>query len=365
MGDKLWRLNLLKIPKQIKQSSILEKITISIDAMGGDCGPVVTVPASFRLLNSCPNVHLILVGDKEKLIPLIDEQERQDLRDRITIRHASQEVLMDDLPSKALRTKKDSSMRVAINLVKEGVAQACVSAGNTGALVATSRFVLKTLPGVHRPAITTHFPTMTTDVSTNILDLGANIDSSAEYLCQLAVMGSVLSTIIDGIENPKVALLNIGSEEIKGNDQIKKAAQLLADNKNINYVGFVEGDDIFKGNVDIIVCDGFIGNIVLKTIEGALKLVVFYAKKNLKRNLLTKLSAMLALPMLKRLQKEIDPAKYNGATLIGLKGIVIKSHGSTNIKGFFHAIKKAVVEVEKKVPQKIGDKLSEILRSEG
>lgn len=342
----------------------MEKIIISIDAMGGDCGPLVTVPASFRLLNRYPNVHLILVGDQGKLISIVNDQERQDLRDRITIRHASEEVLMDELPSKALRTKKDSSMRVAVNLVKEGIAQACVSAGNTGALVATARFVLKTLPGIDRPAITTHFPTMNTDVNTNILDLGANVDSSAEYLCQFAVMGSVLSSVVDNIDNPKVALLNIGSEEIKGNEQIKKAAQLLADNKNINYVGFVEGDDIFKGNVDVIVCDGFIGNIVLKTIEGALKLVIFYAKKNLKRNILTKLSTMLALPMLKKLRKEIDPGKYNGATLIGLRGIVIKSHGSANIKGFFHAMKKAVIEVEKQVPQKISDKLSEILKSE-
>ena len=339
----------------------MKKVTISIDAMGGDHGPVVTVPAAFRLLAKYPDVQLILVGNQEKLNSIIDTQANSNLRSRVIVRHASEEVLMDELPSKALRSKKDSSMRVAINLVKEGVAQACVSAGNTGALVATARFVLKTLPGIDRPAITTQFPTMISNKNTYVLDLGANVDSGADYLCQLAVMGTVLSSVIDNNPSPKVALLNIGSEEIKGNEQIKAASQLLSKNKNINYVGFVEGDDIFKGNVDVIVCDGFMGNVVLKTIEGALKLVTFYAKKNMRRNLFTKLTTMLALPMLKRLQKEIDPGKYNGATLIGLQGIVIKSHGGANSAAFMHAIEKAVVEVEKNVPQKIRDELTKIL----
>lgn len=330
--------------------------------MGGDQGPVVTVPASLRLLNKYRNVHLILVGDKDKLNSAIGEQANRSIMKRLTVHHASEEVLMDDLPSKALRMKKDSSMRVAINLVNEGKAQACVSAGNTGALVATARFVLKTLPGVKSPAITTQFPTMIPDRSTNILDLGASVDSTSERLCQQAVMGSVLSSVVYNIKNPKVALLNIGSEEIKGNEQIKKAAAMLSSNENINYTGFVEGDDIFKGNVDVIVCDGFIGNIVLKTIEGALKLVLFYAKKNLKRNLLTKMLTMLTLPMFKNIKKQIDPAKYNGATLLGLRGIVIKSHGGANSKGFFHALQKAVIETEKNVPQKISDELEKILK---
>ena len=341
----------------------MKKITISIDAMGGDYGSVVTVPAAFRLLAKHPNVHLILVGNQEILNAAVKAQGQSELKDRITVQHALEEVQMDELPSKALRTKKDSSMRIAINLVKEGVAQAAISAGNTGALVATARFVLKTLPGIDRPAITTQFPTRIPGAGTNILDLGANIDSSVDYLCQLAVMGTVLSKVVDNISSPKVALLNIGSEEIKGNEQIKIAAKKLANNEHINYVGFVEGDDLFKGDVDIIVCDGFIGNIVLKTIEGAMRLVVFYARRSMSRNIFTKLTSILALPMLKKLHREIDPGKYNGATLIGLKGIVIKSHGGANVAAFTHALEKAVIEVEKNVPQKISDELVKIIKN--
>lgn len=331
--------------------------------MGGDYGPVITVPAAFRLLAKYPNVQLILVGNQEVLNKGIEAYGDSNLKERIIIRHATEEVLMDELPSKALRSKKDSSMRVAIDLVKEGISRACVSAGNTGALVATARFVLKTLPGIDRPAITTHFPTMVLNKSTNILDLGANVDSSADYLLQLAVMGTVLSSIVDNIVNPKVALLNIGSEEIKGNEQIKEASQLLAKHKNINYVGFIEGDELFKGHVDVVVCDGFIGNIVLKTIEGALRLVTFYAKRNVKRNVFTKLAALLALPMLKGLQRDTDPGKYNGATLVGLQGIVIKSHGGANATAFFYALEKAVIEAEKSVPQKIRDELTKLIQT--
>ena len=340
----------------------MEKVTISIDAMGGDYGSVVTVPAAFRLLAKYPSVQLILVGNQEVLNKAIAIHGNHELKNRVIVRHASEEVLMDELPSKALRGKKDSSMRVAVNLVKDGAADACVSAGNTGALVATARFVLKTLPGIDRPAITTHFPTMIPNKATNILDLGANVDSGADYLFQLAVMGTVLSSVIDNVPNPKVALLNIGSEDIKGNGQIKEASQILSKNKSINYVGFVEGDDLFKGHVDVVVCDGFIGNIVLKTIEGALKLVGFYAKRNMMRNVFTKLTTMLALPMLKGLQRDIDPGKYNGATLVGLQGVVIKSHGGANVAAFFHALEKAVIEAEKNVPQKIRDELARILK---
>jgi len=341
----------------------LENITISIDAMGGDNGPSVTVPAAFKLLARYPNIKLILVGNQDILNAKIAATQNTKLQERIVVKHASEEVLMDELPSKALRSKKDSSMRVAINLVKDGVAQACVSAGNTGALMATARFVLKTLPGIDRPAITTTFPTVVLNKSTHVLDLGANIDSDASYLCQFAVMGSVLASVIDNINRPKVALLNIGSEENKGNEQIKKAAHILAGNKNINYVGFVEGDDIFKGNVDVIVCDGFIGNIMLKSIEGVLKLVAFYAKRNMLRNIVTKVMALLALPMLRRLYRDIDPGKYNGATFIGLQGVVIKSHGSANVAAFYCALEKAVVEAEKQVPQRIRDELTKVLQN--
>jgi phosphate acyltransferase len=339
----------------------VEKVTISIDAMGGDHGPSVTVPAAFQLLAKNSKVNLILVGNQEILNAKIATQNPK-LRDRVIVQHAPEEVLMDELPSKALRNKKNSSMRIAINLVKDGIAQACVSAGNTGALMATARFVLKTLPGIDRPAITTSFPTVVPNKNTYVLDLGANVDSSASYLCQFAVMGSVLSSVIDNIPLPKVALLNIGSEENKGNEQIKAAAQALSENKNINYVGFVEGDDIFKGNVDVIVCDGFIGNIMLKSIEGVLKLVAFYAKQNMLRNFYSKLMAFLALPMLKKLNRDIDPGKYNGATLIGLQGVVIKSHGGANVAAFTHALEKAVFETEKQVPQRIRDELAKALK---
>lgn len=335
-------------------------ITIAIDAMGGDHGPDVTVPAAFQLLAKNPMVKLILVGNQEILNAKVAAQNKK-FKDRIIIQHAPEEVLMDELPSKALRNKKNSSMRIAINLVKDGTAQACVSAGNTGALMATARFVLKTLPGIDRPAITTSFPTVIPNKNAHVLDLGANVDSDANYLFQFAVMGSVLSTVIDNISQPKVALLNIGSEENKGNEQIKNAAQILAENKNVNYVGFIEADDIFKGIVDVIVCDGFIGNIMLKSIEGVLKLVIFYAKRNATSNFYSKLMALLAFPMLKKLYKEIDPSKYNGATLIGLQGVVIKSHGGANVTAFTYALERAIFETEKQVPQRIRDELAKAL----
>ena len=340
----------------------MKEIVLAIDAMGGDHGPSVTVPAAFNLLMRQPKIKLILVGDQEILTAKITSFDAK-LKERVTIKHASEQVLMDELPSKALRNKKDSSMRVAINLVKDQTADACISAGNTGALMATARFVLKTLPGIDRPAITTLFPTTTPNKGTYMLDLGANVDSDANYLYQIAIMGSVLASLTDGIKRPKVALLNIGSEDNKGNQQIKEAAQILAESKSINYVGFVEGDDIFKGEVDVIVCDGFIGNVMLKSIEGVLKLVAFYAKKNMMHNIFTKILALLALPILKKMYRDINPGKYNGATFIGLRGVVIKSHGGADIAAFTHALEKAVVEARRQIPQKISDELAKILQS--
>jgi glycerol-3-phosphate acyltransferase PlsX len=229
--------------------------------------------------------------------------------------------------------------------------------------MATVRFVLKTLPGIDRPAIITLFPTTVPNKGTYVLDLGANVDSGANYLYQIAIMGSVLAALTDNIKQPKVALLNIGAEDNKGNQQIKEAAQMLAENKHINYVGFVEGDDIFKGTVDVIVCDGFIGNVMLKSIEGVLKLVAFYAKKNIRRNIFTKILALLALPILKKMYKDINPGKYNGATFIGLRGVVIKSHGGADITTFTYALEKAVIEAQRQIPQKISDELTKILQS--
>lgn len=336
----------------------MKEITISIDAMGGDHGPKVTIPASLRALTLNPQLRLILVGKKEELenqLALYSPQGHP----RIEIQHASEEVGMDELPSFVLRNKKDSSMRVAINLVKEGRAQACVSAGNTGALMATARFVLKTLPGIDRPAIATFLPAKNKEVL--ILDLGANVDSCADHLYQFAVMGSVVVAQLKQFNHPQIGLLNIGQEEIKGNDQVKRTANLLSDSEAINYYGYVEGDEIFSGIVDVVVCDGFVGNVALKAMEGAVKFAVSLAKKEFQSNWYSKLSAFLAMPVLNRLKKRMDPGRHNGASLLGLQGIVIKSHGSANIMAFAQAINQALIEVKHDIPRKIGQKVGMLL----
>lgn len=325
--------------------------------MGGDRGPAVTVPASLCALRDHPDLQLILVGDQPALLRELQKHGTTD--GRLTVRHASQQVEMHELPSQALRTKKDSSMRVAINLVKEGAAAACVSAGNTGALMATARYVLKTLPGVERPAIICTLPTM--HGQTHMLDLGANVDSTPEHLFQFAVMGSVLTSAVNSIERPTVGLLNIGEEEIKGNDRVKEAARLFAESGIINYAGFVEGDDIYKGTVDVVVCDGFIGNVALKTSEGVARMITHFLREEFTRSPLSKLIALLAKPVLKGFRYKIDPRRYNGASLIGLQGIVVKSHGSADEVAFANAIKEAVVEVRKNVPQRIGTQLEILL----
>lgn len=326
--------------------------------MGGDRGPAVTVPASLSALNDHPDLQLILVGDQQVLMQEIRRRGGA-VGDRLRVQHASQQVAMHELPSQALRTKKDSSMRVAINLVKDGVAAACVSAGNTGALMATARYVLKTLPGVERPAIICALPTMRGQ--THVLDLGANIDSTPEHLFQFAVMGSVLTSAVDNIERPTIGLLNIGEEEIKGNDNVKEAARLFAESGIINYAGFVEGDDIYKGTVDVVVCDGFIGNVALKTSEGVARMITHFLREEFTRSPLTRLIALLAKPILRRFRHKIDPRRYNGASLIGLQGIVVKSHGSADEIAFANAIKEAVLEVRKNVPQRIGTQLETLL----
>jgi glycerol-3-phosphate acyltransferase PlsX len=325
--------------------------------MGGDHGHTVVVPAALSVLGEIKNLKLILVGDRDVLSQELSRV-GADVSPRLQIHHASQQVEMDELPSVALRGKKDSSMRVAINLVKEGEADACVSAGNTGALMATARFVLKTLPGINRPAIISTLPTMYGH--THMLDLGANVDSSAESLFQFAVMGSVLTQAVDNNPNPTVGLLNIGEEEIKGNECVKEAARLLADS-NINYVGYVEGDDIFKGAVDVVVCDGFVGNVSLKTTEGVAKMISHYMKQGFTKNIFTRLAALIAMPVLKSLKNKIDPRRYNGASFVGLRGIVIKSHGGADTFAFANAIKEAVVEVDKAVPERINEQLENFL----
>ena len=330
--------------------------TIALDAMGGDHGPSVIIPAALRSIASNPHLHLILVGD-ERIVKEYLADASPESKERIRIRHASQRIEMDDAPAKALRNKKDSSMRVAINLVQEGVADACVSAGNTGALMATARFVLKTIPGIDRPAIITAIPSILGH--TYVLDLGANVDCSAEHLFQFAVMGNELVRAVENIEAPKVGLLNIGAEEIKGNEQVKEAAKLLA-NSHLNFIGFVEGDHISTGEVDIVVADGFVGNIALKASEGVAKMIVHALKESFRANWAAKIAGLLALPTLKAFKNHFDPRHYNGASFLGLRGIVIKSHGSADTMAFANAIRIAILEVEKAIPLRIGERVETI-----
>lgn len=329
--------------------------TIALDAMGGDHGPKVVVPAALDILNRNPSLRLILVGDEALLRSKIDGSAH--LGDRLSIHHASELVEMHDSPSKALRNKKDSSMRVSINLVKEGVAGACVSAGNTGALMAIAKFVLKTIPGIDRPAIIGVVPSL--HGHTHVLDLGANVDCSAEHLRQFAIMGYELVKAVENLPNPKVGLLNIGEEEIKGNDQVKQAIKLIADS-HINFIGYVEGNDIYTGDVDVVVTDGFIGNVALKSSEGVAKLISVALKQAFSENMLAKAAGLVALPVLKSFRKRFDPRQYNGASLVGLRGIVVKSHGNADRTAFAKAIEMAALEIEKAVPARIGERVAEI-----
>ncbi len=319
--------------------------------MGGDQGPRVTIPAALRALEESKDLHLILVGDEAQLLRTLSALNPTWDKDRITVKHASQVVEMDELPALALRGKKDSSMRVALNLVQDGTAQACVSAGNTGALVATARFVLKMLPGVDRPAIL--FPIPSEQGVVYMLDLGANVECQAEHLFQFAVMGSVLISATSSEARPRVGLLNVGKEEIKGTEAIRAAAQLLKQESSINYIGFVEGDDIYKGNVDVVVCDGFVGNVALKTSEGLAKMILKRAREEFNRNWWSRLAGAICKPVLVRMFSQFDPNKYNGGSLLGLRSVVLKSHGGANVEAFTTAIIKAVKEVQTNVPEKI------------
>ena len=336
------------------------KVTLALDAMGGDHGPVEIVPAALYELDKHKNLNLILVGQEDILGKVLADNNAEP-DDRLTIHHASEIVGMHESPSTVLRNKKDSSMRIAIELVRDGNAHACVSAGNTGALMATARFVLKMLPGIDRPAICSTMPG--TNGHTHLLDLGANVDSTSEQLFQFAVMGSELTSAVDNKPEPTVALLNIGEEDIKGNDRVKQAATLLGES-HLNYVGFVEGNDIYSGKVDVIVCDGFVGNIALKASEGVATFLMHHARAEFQKTLYGRLAAMVSMPVLKAIRRKIDPRRYNGASLLGLRGIVIKSHGSADKVSFAHAIEEAIVEVEKNVPQRISSELEKLF-SEG
>lgn len=321
--------------------------------MGGDHGPHVTVPACFKALTEAKYLHLILVGKEDAIaaaiVALPTKTKKRISKDRYAIEHASEIVEMDDKPSVAMRQKKDSSMRVSANLVKQGRADACVSAGNTGALMAISRFVFKTPREIDRPAIVSTLPALTGHV--HMLDLGANVDCNADNFFQFALMGSILSKALDGNPQPRVGLLNIGEEEIKGNEQVKQANErLLAAKGQINYIGYVEADAIFEGVADVVVCDGFVGNVALKTMEGMVKLVRENIKQEVTKNLFHKVLTVPTVPIWLGLRKRLDTGKYNGASMIGLKGIAVKSHGNASSDSFAAAIIRAAQEVEKGIP---------------
>ncbi len=312
-------------------------IRVAIDCMGGDHGVSVTVPAGCAFLRQHSDARLLLVGQREAIEPLLANA--GDVRAQLDVVHADEVVAMDEPPAQALRGKRNSSMRVAANLIKDGQADACVSAGNTGALMAISRFVLKTLDGIDRPAIATVIPNQTGG-ETTVLDLGANVDCTAEHLFQFAVLGAALVAAIDEKERPSVGLLNIGEEVIKGNDVVKQAAELLRASP-LNFYGNVEGDDIYKGTTDVVVCDGFVGNVALKTSEGLALMLAGMVKEEFTRGPFSHLLAVVAYPVLRRFKKRVDPRRYNGASLLGLRGIVIKSHGSADVFAFQCAIARA------------------------
>ncbi|HAL68792.1 MAG TPA: phosphate acyltransferase PlsX, partial [Pseudomonas sp.] len=314
---------------------------IAIDAMGGDFGPRSIVQASIACLSATPSLHLTLVGQSSLLEELVSGFSAAD-RARLQILDAAEVIGMDERPSQALRGKPDSSMRVALELVRDGKAQACVSAGNTGALMALSRAVLKTLPGIDRPAMVAAIPTCTGYCQ--LLDLGANVDCTAEQLYQFAVMGSVAAQAL-GVQRPRVALLNVGTEDIKGNQQVRLAANLLQGARGLNYVGFIEGDGLYKGAADVVVCDGFVGNILLKSSEGLATMVAQRIEQTFRRGLLSRLAGAVAMPLLKRVQADLAPARHNGASFLGLQGIVVKSHGAAGVEGFQSAIQRALIEI--------------------
>lgn len=326
--------------------------------MGGDLGPRCIVPASIACLAEFPSLQMVLVGQTSLLedliagIPVVD-------RSRLKIEHAAEVIGMDERPAQALRGKPDSSMRIALELVRDGRANACISAGNSGALMALSRHLLKTLPGIERPAMISAIPAV--NGFCHLLDLGANVDCTAEQLYQFAVMGSVAVEAL-GVVNPRVALLNVGTEEIKGNQQVKLAATMLQQSAGLNYIGYVEGDGLYRGEADVVVCDGFVGNILLKSSEGLAAMIADRVEAIFSESLGSRVVGGLALPFLKRLHKDLAPETHNGASLLGLQGIVIKSHGAADEESFQSAIRLALAEVQENLPQKLHGRLAELLR---
>jgi len=333
---------------------------IAIDAMGGDIGPEVNIPAAITFLEKHSTSHkIILVGLSDQISPIVANHKGDRFIESgaLSIHHATELVEMNEPPAQALKRKKDSSMRVAINLVKDGTAQAAVSAGNTGALMATAKFVLKTIPGIDRPAIISTMPCRDKNTTIHMLDLGANVDSSPEMLVQFAIMGSVLTEYLDKKDQPRVALLNVGAEEIKGSEKVKKASALLSESE-LNYVGYIEADELYNSKVDVIVCDGFEGNVALKASEGTAKMILDLVREQFHRNFLTKMLGVLCIPLFNAMRQQLDPRRHNGATLLGLNGIVVKSHGGTDQLGFLHAIEEANLQAERQVISHISDAIS-------
>ncbi|MFE8071545.1 phosphate acyltransferase PlsX [Marinobacteraceae bacterium S3BR75-40.1] len=329
------------------------EIVLAVDAMGGDRGPEVAARAAARAVAEDEALSILLVGQQDvlKAFSFVEHP-------RIRLVHADNVVAMDERPSHALRHKMDSSMAVALRQVSEGQAQACVSAGNTGALMSLGRYLLKMYPGMERPAIIKRIPSL--HGRCFVLDLGANVDASAENLYQFAIMGSLMAQVIDRKSRPRVALLNVGSEEIKGSEQVRLAAHMMAECERLHYIGYVEGDDLFQDVADVVVCDGFVGNIALKTGEGVAGMLMEVIEKAFTHNIFTRILGALARPYLRRVLKQIDPARHNGASLLGLQGVVVKSHGNAGEQAFLAALRQAAKEAKMELPARVGERLDEM-----
>ncbi|MEH6472693.1 MAG: phosphate acyltransferase PlsX [Halopseudomonas sp.] len=334
---------------------MVTRCTLAVDVMSGDLGPRVAVPAALEFCLAHPDTQLILVGDSAQIESLLPDS----YSGQISIEATSSVVIMADKPSFALRKRKGSSMYRAVKLVAEERADACVCAGNTGALMAMGHYLLHMHPGIDRPAIATAIPARTGHCY--MLDLGANVDCSAEHLFQFALMGSALAEALDGLNAPRVALLNVGEEEIKGNEQVKLASRLLQEHTALNYIGYIEGNDIFSGKADVVVCDGFVGNVALKSSEGLARFISQQLQQSFNSSGYRKLIGLLARPVLNQLKQQLDPSRRNGASLLGLQGIVVKSHGSATQECFGHAIAQARTEVLRDVPGLINNKLAQML----
>jgi len=330
---------------------------IAIDVMGGDSGPEVIIPSALRCANDHPDLKLTMVGNQSQLEQILSTYTYDE--NRMHVSHAEDVVNMDEKPAIALRKKKQSSMHLALNLVKSGEADACVSSGNTGALMAIGRHILKTLPGIDRPAIIKAMPTE--NGRCYLLDLGANINCDAENLVQFAAMGSLMCESVENIKMPKVGLLNIGEEEIKGSIQVKLAAELLKNNPLVNYIGYIEGDGIYKGSADVVVCDGWVGNIALKTSEGLARFVSQIITQAFDSSLMSKAAGFVASPVLEKLRDRLNPQLYNGASLLGLNGIVVKSHGHADDAGFYNALLESMRMIDSNVPGLISDRIEDMM----